>query len=758
MSEAARPAAAEVARPAAAEQQPAWLNGAHLLGLWAFALVQPLFDLLGRNADFFVARGSPGGDIVAFAVGVTLIPPLALFGIELLAGLGGRRARNWVHLAFVALLVAIIALGFARKALDASSVLVFPLCAALGIGAASWYASEKTVRTFATVLAGAPALFLFLFLFASPVHKLVLTGEAKARAAQVNSKVPVVMVSFDEFPLASLLRPDGSIDAARYPNFAAFARQSTWFRNTTTVADGTRWATPIVISGTLPRKDALPTFQDYPQNLFTVLGGGYRMHVTEPVTRLCPKKLCADTGPREIEAGEVAGTAAPKAEQESFPQRMRSMAGDLGIVSLHLVLPEDLRRRLPSVSEQLGDFGKHPESAPAALPPRPHPPLGSPAARQRAKKARGRRLTELIPEAKKAEQSTPAFPRFVGRIRPYSGAGKPPLYFLHVLLPHHPWHLLPSGRTYGESVPQIPGLRDNVWNSDVEAVNQGWQRHLLQVGYVDRMLGRLMARLRATGLWDRSLVVLTADHGVAFSPSSPRRKITLQDAGGIAPVPFFMKLPGQRRARAIDEHVETIDILPTIADALNFRLPQASDGRSALADGFDGRDEVRVWSTTSTSEFERVGLHSGELARRFRAVLWKQFALFGTGSTRPGLLWAVGPHRNLVGRPLASVPAGASLPAAVRYDRPEELEAWTPAARWSPSHVSGAIDGLPAGRDLAVAVNGSIRAVARTYDFLGRIRFSAMVPEAAFRAGYNDVSVLAVEGTGGGIRLRRLSG
>ena len=33
-------------------------GGLRLAALWAFAVAQPLFDLLGRNAEFFVARGS----------------------------------------------------------------------------------------------------------------------------------------------------------------------------------------------------------------------------------------------------------------------------------------------------------------------------------------------------------------------------------------------------------------------------------------------------------------------------------------------------------------------------------------------------------------------------------------------------------------------------------------------------------------------------------------------------------------------------
>jgi hypothetical protein len=265
-----------------------------------------------------------------------------------------------------------------------------------------------------------------------------------------------------------------------------------------------------------------------------------------------------------------------------------------------------------------------------------------------------------------------------------------------------------------------------------------------------------MTKLRATGLWDRALIVLAADHGVAFAPNSPRRKITTQDVGGIAPVPFFMKLPRETRGRILDKHVQTSDILPSIADALDFQLPEKSDGHSALSSDFRPSPEVRVWSTTSTKEFKLVSVPFPVFLTRRGAVAAQQAALFGTGSVRPGLIWAVGPDRELVGRPLAAAPLAGTLPASVRYDHPEELENWTPAAPWAPSHVSGVIDGLGPGRNLALAVGGRIQAVARTYDYLGKTRFSFMAPETAFRVGANDVRVFAVTGSGRGVRLAAL--
>jgi hypothetical protein len=76
---------------------------------------------------------------------------------------------------------------------------------------------------------------------------LVLLAPAVAQAARPN----VVVVIFDEFPSTSLLGSNHHIDAVRYPNFAALARGSTWFRNATSVSDTTFAAVPSILDGRL---------------------------------------------------------------------------------------------------------------------------------------------------------------------------------------------------------------------------------------------------------------------------------------------------------------------------------------------------------------------------------------------------------------------------------------------------------------------------------------------------------------------------
>src|SRR3712207_8878074 len=51
----------------------------------------------------------------------------------------------------------------------------------------------------------------------------------------------------------------------------------------------------------------------------------------------------------------------------------------------------------------------------------------------------------------------------------------------------------------------------------------GKQRLLLQSTYTDRLIGQLLDRLRATGLWDRALLVVTADHGTGLDPGTRSR-------------------------------------------------------------------------------------------------------------------------------------------------------------------------------------------------------------------------------------------
>jgi hypothetical protein len=663
-------------------------RGLHIAVLWALAVAQPLFDLLGRNPEFFATRGSPPGDIVAFALLVTFAVPLGLIAAEWLAGLASEAVAWALHLVYVGVLVAVIVL----QAIElAGAVPAFALALGLGALAAVAYVRWAPARAFLTVLGPAPIVFLVLFLVVSHVSDLVFPASADVRAAHVRATAPIVLVVFDELPVHSLMAADGRVDAERYPNFARLARDATWYRDTASVDQDTPYAVPAILDGRLPRQERLPVAADHPQNIFSLLGNHYAMHVSEDATALCAPSLC--TGAR----------------RPGFRDRMRALWDDLSLVYAHQVLPDDVERELPSVTETWGDFNGGLDTTAAVADTR--------VTRRETKLERFRRI-----HANLAQGRPGRFEEFVAGIE---GGRRPRLHLIHVLLPHVPFQYLPSGRFYRRSPKEaLTGLEGRPGYGIPFVVEQAYQRHLLQLQATDRLLGKLLDRLHVVGIYDRAVVGVVADHGISFRLGHDRRLVRRQNVQDIAPVPFFLKAPGQERGRISDKPLQTIDVLPTVADLLGVRIPWQVDGRSGLRRADPARRRMIVAKKFKHTYL--VDTPSYESAKR--AALARKLRLFGDG------IYAFGPRPDLLGRP--APPGGRTV-------------AVDPASGFVPAHVTGTIpDGESPGRTVAVAVNGEVVATGVTFTLEGSEdeQFSVIVPERSFRAGSNRVEVLLVRG------------
>ena len=194
---------------------------------------------------------------------------------------------------------------------------------------------------------------------------------------------------------------------------------------------------------------------------------------------------------------------------------------------------------------------------------------------------------------------------------------QPTLYYLHALLPHEPYIYLPTGQLLldGGGMPAL--LRSGDWANDDWAVAQIYQRHLLQVRYVDRLVGDLVLRLKQEGLWDRALVVVTADHGVSFRAGSPYKEPDDKNVADIMSVPLFIKLPGQHAGSVSDRNVQSIDVLPTIADALDVELPWQTDGaRRSATQPPAAADSVLTGDEVAGHRHRRLGGATPEAVRR----------------------------------------------------------------------------------------------------------------------------------------------
>lgn len=338
--------------------------------------------------------------------------------------------------------------------------------------------------------------------------------------------------------------------------------------------------------------------------------------------------------------------------------------------------------------------------------------------------------------------------RFLGGIR---RSRRPTLYLTHALLPHVPYLFLPSGRRTRNGVRDpVPGMNSTRGFGDRFLTLHNQQRFLLQVGAVDREITRLLRRLRRLGTLDNTVIALIADHGQSSEVGvRDRRLITRGNVDEVGPVPMFFKGAGQRRGRVNRAYARTVDLLPTVARLARVPIPFAIDGRSAFGPAARGRRRVRI----PTRTFSRTVTIGGRAWERRRAALRRQrIARFGSGPLA-SLYTGIGPHRELLGRTVADLAPAPAGRVRARFVMARRTHAVRRRSGLMPTQLVGAIRGGRRGvrRDIAVAVNGRIEAVGRTWRLAGspRERFALNIPEASLREGGNRVELFAVAADGG---------
>jgi len=654
----------------------------------SFGLTWPLLDLLGRNPQFFLAHRSGPADVVLTALAVTAVGLLA--GLPaLLPGRAGRAATGIVVTGgSAALAVQVFDRLPATETKSAAGILALAGAVVVGALVARTVSRVPSARTVVKYLSVAPVAFLAYFLLSSPAATLVARADTlDPVATTVNRPAPLVVLVFDEFPVAALMDAEGTLRGDRYPSFARLAGDGIWFRNAVTVAQQTDHSVPAILTGLNPPPASIPVAGEHPFNLFSLLSGTYDLRVTETIT-----ELCAACG---------SGTG-----YGYDTRRWRAIGSDLTVLTGHLLLPASLTDGLPPIDEGWGNFGAASTGKFDTI-------------------ARFRAQLEADPRA--------PLDRLVADIGP--AGDRPPFYFVHALVPHHPWQFLPSGQRYLLESERSPGTTSTGWGPDPFLVDLGRQRLLLQVGYTDHALGRVLDALDAAGLYDDALVVVTADHGISVRPGvEHQRTITPESVGEIAAVPLFVKLPGNARAGEIaDDRALTVDVVPTVADVLGIDLPWEPDGSSLLA--LPPRAETTTRGPSGSVTYGTDG--SEKLA--YAAAIEESFP--------GGDPYALAPDgtRALLGRRVDTLDLGESIDADWRLDRPAWFADVDPRADAVPALVRGTVD-LPPGTTVGIVVNGVVAATTRTYDDEGRTRVWAMIPVTALVPGDNDVDLLVVSG------------
>lgn len=648
---------------------------AALLALTSLGVTWPVLDLLGRNAAFFVARRSPTWEIIGLGLLLAIGIPLVAALLGSLPGLVGR-ALGFVLIAVTA---SSLALLYVRR-IPIEWLPTTAVAAVIGLVVAWIFHSFDTPRMLARYLSPAPLVLFLLFLFATPAGAMASSGGAElGSSVQPDRLVPVVMVVFDELPAASLMDGDGNLRTDRYPGFARLAADGVWFRNAVTVEESTEHSVPAILTGVTPDHSLIPFASQYPNNLFTLLQDSHELTVYETITQLCPPAVCEGLGTSQT-----------------------PLLRDVGVVAGHVLLPENLSSDLPQIDAGWGDFG----AATTEF--------------------------DLISEFRENFEADPRTPirTILDDIRAPT-AGEVPLYYVHALIPHHPWQFLADGRRYPLDEERAPGSDSPGWGPDEFLSQQAVQRHLIQVEYADTVLGQILDAANRAGIYDDAIILVVSDHGIAVKPEvEHQRRISENTIGEVAAIPLFVKAPGLSAGVVDDRRVHTTDILPTIADVLGITLPWETDGVSLL-----GPDPQRAESTTRGHDGDIT--YGGDGAEALD-VAGRLDRWFPTGDP-----WDLVPPGapDLVGEPI-DVAALASGDGTVDIELRDIYTGVLQDGDVMPSRVTGLLQGDFDGSEiLVVIVNDVVGAVTRTFVEQDRPQFQAMVHPAYFTKQNNSVDI-----------------
>ena len=682
-----------------------WLAAIHLLVLWSFAVAQPLYDCLSDRLRYLNDTGVEPSTLVLLTFVVSLlIPLLFLVGVEALVGLASSRARQILHLILVALLAGAAFVPVIRRIPSLSGLIVVPVAFLGGAGFAWGYRRWRLCRALLSAASPGIVVFPVWFLCGSPISTLLFPRPLPQRGpATAERPVPIVMVVMDECCGLSLMNEQREIDATFFPNFSDLSRRATWFRNATTVHPFTDSAVGVLLTGEYPRQNLRPTVAHHPVNLFTLLQktNQYQFAVFEPYTRLFPPD-------KDVDIRKNVG----------FSQQLTTLSRDLPLAYLDRLVPAGFPIDVPKLPQEWFGFrfGAVPQEK-----------------------------TEGLFGYSTDTQRTEQFEHFLRCIQQRE---RPALYFLHIVLPHLPWVYLPSGHKYKlerqHDWSPAGGLEylGSLWSSDEFSVAQNEQRYLLQLRYADRLIGRLIERLKEVELFDPSLMIVTADHGVCFVPNHFRRVPAEDTFGDILSVPMFIKAPNQQDGGPNDRNVQSVDVLPTILDTVGYSPALDTDGQNILDPKSPAHDH-------KTFYFE-----SGGEPRTFSADFPEgKEALRRMLKTRGDLLAVplrIGP--DLVGRDVTTLPVGRGSSLTCEWRYVTDIVDDSPAALL-PCLVQGSIAPAPNPDQpivLAVAVNGTVAGVTRTYQIAEMPeQWSLLFPESFLRIGKNEFTLFEVREAGG---------
>jgi arylsulfatase A-like enzyme len=235
---------------------------------------------------------------------------------------------------------------------------------------------------------------------------------------------------------------------------------------------------------------------------------------------------------------------------------------------------------------------------------------------------------QLVSETDRARAITAESKRFLRQ----DHGGRPFFLWVHYVNPHAPYTPPPpfdtafadAAASAGPRLPVVPGFHGGIpkqWAiggkehlADYVALYDG------EIAAVDQQAGEILDELRDSGHWGRTVVVLTSDHGESLGEHDYFFDHGEDLFDPCLEIPLVLVVPGEAGGRRAGALASTLDVVPTVLDAVKVSYPPGLAGLSLLpaAAGRPTKERPRLFAQNE---------------RNLSAVLDERFKLVATPST-----------------------------------------------------------------------------------------------------------------------------
>lgn len=166
------------------------------------------------------------------------------------------------------------------------------------------------------------------------------------------------------------------------------------------------------------------------------------------------------------------------------------------------------------------------------------------------------------------------------------------LLFVHYLAPHNPYY--PQGEydiftdknysgPYNGSTMDLDHIKRRKIALSAAELDYLVSRYDGELYFADSLIGRLYDRFGELGLLNRTVFILTSDHGEELYQRNFYFYHDCSVYDSVLHIPFIVSVPSDRwNGARISDIVESVDFAPTVLDAVGVAAPAGFEGRSAV--------------------------------------------------------------------------------------------------------------------------------------------------------------------------------